>query len=105
MLDIALEVGLDGDHYIDSVSFQSFLCWILLWKFNTGLYPFLVSTFQSFLCWILLWKASVKAFVSRLDSVSILLMLDIALEETLRITIASCHIGFNPSYAGYCSGS
>ena len=85
--------------------FQSFLCWILLWKPLKLLSRLWSLVFQSFLCWILLWKMKLLRKGEDEIVVSILLMLDIALEVIPKSGTSSGTLCFNPSYAGYCSGS
>ncbi len=61
--------------------FQSFLCWICLWKeWPRSLIACSKFKFQSFLCWICLWK------------------------NNHRFTFSGRNCSFNPSYAGYASG-
>ena len=64
-----------------------------------------VFTFQSFLCWKLLWKLVNCERPVFYNSVSILLMLEIALEVTVPPSLLPIALCFNPSYAGNCSGS
>ena len=81
MLDIALEEFADHCKPNLPSEFQSFLCWILLWKEASLPVRSFLGLFQSFLCWILLWKLLMYKQQKELED---------------------C---FNPSYAGYCSGS
>ncbi len=85
--------------------FQSFLCWICLWKWSRSLIACSKFEFQSFLCWICLWKVRYRTLRGCLRKVSILLMLDMPLEDQDASMIYSLRKGFNPSYAGYASGS
>ncbi len=80
MLDMPLEVQLApmiGDF---KKEFQSFLCWICLWKKSHYVDIVVSEKFQSFLCWICLWKGGRKSLIMALKRVSILLMLDMPLE-------------------------
>ncbi len=61
--------------------------------------------FQSFLCWICLWKMGKGKWSCSSRKVSILLMLDMPLEVTCTLSWRTPIICFNPSYAGYASGS
>src|SRR5690606_1982123 len=86
--------------------FQSFLYWICYWKSvpNFPVY-FDFAPFQSFLYWICYWKSRRVIRVGRKVLVSILLILDMLLEEYLQYVSKLKHnMRFNPSYTGYATG-
>ncbi len=60
--------------------------------------------FQSFLCWICLWKSAGPCSQTACCRVSILLMLDMPLEVITGTDYPCLRKCFNPSYAGYASG-
>ena len=131
ILDMLLEVRRGQLRYGRNSKFQSFLYWICYWKEladiekTTGL-----SKFQSFLYWICYWKPEVgrkRALLwmrfnpsytgyatgsgGRLyctiegANVSILLILDMLLEDWVNASLPAPPTGFNPSYTGYATGS
>ncbi len=61
------------------------------------------SMFQSLFWWILLWNKEMWAELFFIDSVSILILMDIALKYGTPQTISFHEESFNPYSDGYCS--
>ncbi len=85
--------------------FQSLFSWMLLWKLGRRWPPIHPIQFQSLFSWMLLWKKSGRYHPASPRSVSILVLLDVALKgETASVGVrASC--SFNPCSLGCCSES
>ena len=81
-LDVALEETTVGSVPYNAELFQSLLIWMLLWKFLIVLTLCCnCFAFQSLLIWMLLWKRECPAAHRTFGLVSILVDLDVALEE------------------------
>ena len=85
--------------------FQSLFCWKLLWKLAKIDPEDDIFLFQSLFCWKLLWKfLIINCFHLLRKLVSILILLEIALEAFRYDYLHWAQLRFNPYSAGNCSG-
>ena len=85
--------------------FQSLFCWMLFWKSKenkTGKSTFM---FQSLFCWMLFWKMHRYKRCTPLTWVSILILLDVILEDEEIELSENTALSFNPYSVGCYSGS
>ena len=62
-------------------SFQSLFCWMLFWKREALILDAWWHKFQSLFCWMLFWKIAIQEGQMKIVFVSILILLDVILEE------------------------
>ncbi len=88
----------------DEVSFNPCFagCWSgsIIEKNNSNEF----KLFQSLFCWMLVWKLLVRLERAQVCSVSILVLLDVGLEERVDINDGGNNSSFNPCFAGCWSG-
>ena len=90
---------------ISMMKFQSLFYWKLLWKALVVLdSKDLKAKFQSLFYWKLLWKCTFRFRPNSHSKVSILVLLEIALEDTSCFIVSLLQPRFNPCSIGNCSG-
>jgi len=104
-MDLALEAGHREMWHSAFPEFQSLFLWILLSKAASTHKPVRLCQFQSLFLWILLSKQPLRAAASRLDAVSILVFMDLALEAAEGHGHRLILLSFNPCFYGSCSRS
>ncbi len=80
LLDVALKENLYRFIVRINTKFQSLFSWMLLWKKVLSAVTFYWWLFQSLFSWMLLWKPKNRLRKSAITSVSILVLLDVALK-------------------------
>ena len=105
LLEIALE---EVEKWLDDEvrgMFQSLFYWKLLWKVLWQIWRWQNGSFQSLFYWKLLWKSPwTLGYNYGVIVVSILVLLEIALEDASAWALIQMYFGFNPCSIGNCSG-